>query len=105
MATTAPSQFSLFGGSAPAKSMAPARSPRPGGYADRPGTGPEGESCGTCANCRAKRGASKTFYKCVLMLASWTGSRGTDVLLRSPACSKWSPGKPRPTGITTRNLE
>ncbi len=105
MASTAPSQFSLFGGSAPAKSQAPMRSTRPGGYADRPGTGPVGESCGTCANCRAKRGAKKTFYKCALMLAAWTCGRGTDVLVRSPACSKWVAGQPRSTAINLRNTE
>ena len=58
------------------------------GYAWRPGTGPAGETCGSCRHLYANR-MSKTYYKCGLMRASWTGGKGSDVLVRSPACLKW----------------
>lgn len=65
----------------------------PGGYAARPGTGPEGESCKTCAHCVLRSGTKGRYYKCALMRAEWTGGRGSDVAYRSPACAKWEQGK------------
>lgn len=59
------------------------------GYADRPGTGPAGETCGSCRHHVTKR-MSKKYHKCELTRACWTGGRGTDILVRSPACSKWA---------------
>jgi hypothetical protein len=57
----------------------------PRGYADRPGTGPAGETCGSCEHvCKGKH-----YAKCDLSRRRWTRSRGTDVLVRSPACRKW----------------
>ena len=59
-----------------------------GGYAAVPGTGPEGETCGTCLHlCR--RGHAKAFFKCGLMRAKWTCGGGTDIKSRAPACCKW----------------
>lgn len=58
------------------------------GYAALPGTGPAGETCGSCAHLYRNR-MGKTYLKCVLMQAKWTGGHGTDVLARSLACSKW----------------
>lgn len=58
---------------------------RKNGYAWTPGTGPEGETCGSCLH-RAKRGK---FSKCKLVREKWTNSYGTDVLVKSPACRKW----------------
>jgi hypothetical protein len=52
----------------------------PRGYAAPPGTGPKGETCGLCQHLILKRMA-KHYPKC--------GGRATDVLVRSPACSKW----------------
>ncbi len=69
------------------------KGPEPGapkGYAGIPGTGPAGESCGSCAHLRCRR-LAKNYHKCFLRQAHWTGGRGTDVLVRSPACSKWTP--------------
>ena len=61
----------------------------PRGYADKPGTGPKGETCGSCRHlCRAGTGG-KRFPKCVLTEAAWTSTRRTDVLVRAAACSKW----------------
>ena len=64
------------------------RDPTPAGYAAPPGTGPEGERCGTCRFHVINRLAKK-YHKCGLMRARWTGGRKTDILLRSPACKLW----------------
>ena len=55
------------------------------GYAAMPGTGPAGETCATCKNCARFR----KWAKCRLIERKWTGGRATDVLMRSPACSRW----------------
>ena len=59
-----------------------------GGYASVPGTGPAGEMCSTCRHIYRKRMA-KTYIKCALVAARWTGGGGTDIKSRAPACSKW----------------
>lgn len=59
------------------------------GHAARPGSGPEGETCGTCRNLHRNRMA-KTYLKCGLMRAHWTGGAGTDVRARDAACSQWT---------------
>ncbi len=64
------------------------KSPQPKGYAARPGTGPEGETCGSCKNLYRKQ-MSKTYLKCLLQQQCWTGGAGTDVKARSPACRFW----------------
>lgn len=91
-----PAQGSLFGGSEPARRYAsPTKiSPPPAGYAAAPGTGPNGETCGSCANCRVRTGSARRFYKCVLMVSAWTHGRASDVLLKSPACKRWVSGTP-----------
>lgn len=65
------------------------KTPQAKGYADRPGSGPKGETCRSCAHLVHKR-LAKTYLKCELTRACWTGGHGTDVLARSPACSKWA---------------
>lgn len=97
----APGQASLFGGMEPPRRYAPkVLSPRPAGYAAQPGTGPEGETCGTCAHCRKKTGHAKVFYKCALMLSAWTHGRDSDVLLKSPACKQFQPGSPAESHVS-----
>ena len=59
-----------------------------GGYASVPGTGPAGETCSTCRYIYRKRMA-KTYTKCALMVAPWTGGGGTDIRAKAPACNKW----------------
>lgn len=55
---------------------------------ERPGSGPPGERCGTCANCFRKNGR---YPKCAL--TSWaSGSASTDIRTRYPACLCWRPG-------------
>jgi hypothetical protein len=60
----------------------------PRGYVRPPGTGPQGETCGSCKHLVHKR-MGKLYPKCRLASAIWTGGRGSDVLVRSPACDRW----------------
>lgn len=62
----------------------------PNGYFAKPGTGPAGETCKTCAFV-ARVQHSKVYLKCERMRDYWTGSYGTDIRLKSPACSGWLP--------------
>lgn len=64
---------------------------QPKGYAAGPGTGPAGETCGSCEHVVRARSYSnsKRWLKCGLMQPAWTSGRGSDVLARMPACSKW----------------
>ena len=61
---------------------------RTGLHAAEPGTGPAGETCGSCANLY-RRQFAKTYLKCALTKAAWTRSGSTDVKARDPACAKW----------------
>lgn len=76
----------LFGGL-----PASARPDRPvkhrGLYAALPGTGPDGETCGSCEH--IARHPSGHYRKCALVRDRWTHGPGTDIKARSPACSKW----------------
>lgn len=64
------------------------KEPVPRGYAALPGTGPVGETCGSCAHHAVVQHA-KLYHKCGLMRRVWTGGRATDILVRSAACAKW----------------
>jgi hypothetical protein len=60
------------------------------GHAAPSGTGPQGETCGSCKNlARETARGGRTFLKCALMRAVWTYSYGTDVRARDAACRKW----------------
>lgn len=59
----------------------------PRGYYAAPGSGPPGETCGSCKHAR-QHVWSKAFYKCD-RYPNPTKSRRTDILLRSPACKGW----------------
>lgn len=61
---------------------------QPRGYADHPGTGPAGETCKSCKHIHRNE-MSKTYLKCSLMRATWTGGAATDIKASWPACSKW----------------
>jgi hypothetical protein len=58
------------------------------GHAAVPGSGPAGETCGSCENLVRKQMAS-TYLKCGLMEAYWTGGYGTDVRAKDAACRRW----------------
>jgi len=60
------------------------------GYGGIPGTGPAGETCGSCRH-HVIHSYARDYHKCALAKAIWTGGPGSDILVRSPACSRWEP--------------
>jgi hypothetical protein len=66
------------------------KTPAPKGYAALPGTGPEGETCGSCRYLY-RRQYAKTYLKCELMKPYWTGGQGSDIRAKTPACRRWEP--------------
>jgi len=56
------------------------------GYADRPGSGPVAKTCRSCAFCV---GFGRR-YKCTKTCDKWSRSKATDVMVNSPACSKYA---------------
>jgi hypothetical protein len=60
----------------------------PKGYAAPPGTGPSGETCGSCAYIRHSGNAGR-YKKCELQRFRWTHGPGSDIRSGSPACSRW----------------
>lgn len=73
-----------------------------GGYARPPGSGPVGETCGSCAHCMLRQ-FSKKYFKCGLLRHAWTRGPGTDIRKKSPACSMWQ-AKPSP-GVNRGDAE
>lgn len=59
------------------------------GYAAKPGTGPEGETCKTCEHNITVNGGAKNYHKCELLGNKITHGTGTDIRVRSPACQFW----------------
>lgn len=94
----------MFGrNSAPRAYASPSQfSPKPNGYAAAPGTGPSGESCGTCMHCRQRTARGKHFYKCARMAAAWGRDRASDIVLKSPACRHFEAGTPQTTTFVPR---
>ncbi len=69
------------------------KTPAPKGYAAQPGSGPAGETCGSCFHAIATGdNPPRTYYKCQLLRPYWTGGYGTDILLKAPACCWWEKG-------------
>lgn len=58
------------------------------GHIAPPGTGPEGETCGSCKH-RHRKQLAKTYLKCALNSARWTGGGKTDVRAKDHACLCW----------------
>jgi hypothetical protein len=71
------------------KRMRRRASERPRGHAMPSGTGPTGETCGSCRHL-VRRQWSKTYLKCGLNQAAWTHGSRSDVRARDAACSKWA---------------
>lgn len=69
------------------------KDPKPRGYAWTPGTGPAGETCGTCFYLH-RRALARNYLKCSKNRQCWTGGRASDILSRSPACKHWEKKKP-----------
>lgn len=64
------------------------RSPAPAGHAAPPGTGPRGQTCGTCCHLVRKQYA-RAYLKCGLARSRWTSGSATDVRAGDPACRLW----------------
>ena len=64
-------------------------SEQPRGYAAPPGTGPEGETCRTCAHASPIKYHDGNYWKCAKIERLWTRSIRTDIRLKSPACRNW----------------
>ena len=83
----------LFGQVLPAQTPEKGRrrSTPPNGYYAPPGTGPAGETCKSCKHSIGMRSYSnkKRWYKCERADKKWTHGRGSDILIKSPACSGW----------------
>lgn len=60
------------------------------GTAAKPGTGPFGETCKTCAHYVVTRPGAGKYRKCGLMRQHWTGGPGTDIKASYPACKFWA---------------
>lgn len=67
----------------------------PKGYAAPPGTGPTGETCGTCRHI-AHTGNAGKYKKCLLQRHRWTGGPGSDIRSKSAACSRWQLKEAKP---------
>jgi len=65
--------------------------PRPvvGGHPARTGTGPEGETCGTCDHDRVVKPGQHRYHKCFLIRSNWTHGPGTDIRKKDKACQLW----------------
>lgn len=66
----------------------------PRGYAALPGTGPAGKCCRDCAHYTHKGNVAGSYPKCWLNRARWTGGRGSDILAKAPACSRYEEPTP-----------
>lgn len=59
-------------------------------HAAEPGSGPEGQTYGSCA-CLMRKQLARAYLKCGRVHSRWTRGPGTDVRAKDPACSKWLP--------------
>jgi hypothetical protein len=57
----------------------------------RPGSGPIGQSCGTCEKLRETSGSRRKYFKCAVMRAHWTRGPRTDIRKKDAACLAWEP--------------
>jgi hypothetical protein len=75
----------LFGASGTAYSG------NPSAYAAAPGSGPAGKTCRDCEHAEGwtNRRGNKTYWKCGLV--KHTSGPGTDIRVRTPACSRFKP--------------
>ena len=76
-------------GATPDAKTGATKGPQKRGHAGIPGTGPEGETCGTCAHCARLNHAANAYHKCLLCRPRWTHGPGTDIRKRDAACSFW----------------
>lgn len=53
------------------------------------GSGPEGETCGTCRHKSSQGGTAGRYLKCGLLEEHWTRGPGTDIRAWWAACRYW----------------
>lgn len=87
-------QADIFGDDVPATAVRtkyPERCPwkQPAGYADVPGTGPAGTTCGDCARHYEKRWKGKRYHKCKLSPRQNLPGVEGDIKLSSPSCREF----------------
>lgn len=68
-----------------------------------PGSGPAGQTCGTCQKCSVVDYHNKRYYKCHVLMKFWTHSYGTDIRKKDLACKSWEPATEKIEVMTTRN--
>lgn len=73
----------------PASALKARRLSNKRGHIQPPGTGPAGETCRTCRYLSRSTGHAKTYLKCWLAKAFWTGGTATDVREGDAACRRW----------------
>lgn len=64
------------------------------GHPTRPGTGPKGETCGTCEHRVHVKSGRHTYQKCRLIRANWSHGPGTDIKKKDAACALWAQKQP-----------
>jgi len=57
----------------------------------RVGSGPEGQTCGTCRHASAIDHNARRYYKCGKCRCYWTHGAGSDIKLKWAACREWQP--------------
>jgi hypothetical protein len=55
-----------------------------------PGSGPRGQTCGTCAKL-CTRHYSRKYFKCHVLMKFWSAGPATDIRKKDPACLCWEP--------------
>jgi hypothetical protein len=73
------------------------------GHAAAPGTGPKGETCGTCRHPVRVQLSSKAVFKCGLARRYWTGGTATDIRCKDAACGFWRSVEKTETTETTHD--
>ena len=84
--------ISLFGEEIP--DVAPKATAKKGGHFAAPGTGPAGETCGTCKHLVRIQLSSKAVHKCQLAHFNWTHGPGSDIRCKDAACGGWRAAEP-----------
>lgn len=59
--------------------------------AARSGTGPAGETCGTCRHLVGVHHHNGRYLKCGLVRHAWTHGAGSDIRAKWEACAEWQP--------------
>ena len=55
-----------------------------------PGSGPPGQTCGTCAKLCVKE-CSRKYFKCHVLMKFWSCGPATDIRKKDLACMAWEP--------------